>query len=253
MKINARHDLKDLMQTLAVAPDQVAFATAAALTQTAKDAKAAAEHEMRDVFERPTPYTMSAVFMKSATKAKQEAMVWLKDEATKAVPAATYLLPQIAGGERKTKRFERALQAVGAMPQGYVAVPGEAAKLDAYGNMDRGQIIQILAYFKAFPEAGYKANMTDKRKAALARGTKTKQGFTYFVGQPGGRAPLGIWQTVKFAKGTAVRPVMIFVERASYEATFDLKYVIESTVNRNFKKNFKVAVDQAMKTRRPPR
>ena len=252
MKITTKHDVDGLIRALATAPDQIRFATAFALTQTAKDVKAAEEHEMRDVFDRPTRYTLSSVFLKSATKTNLEAVVWLKDFAAKATPATEFLMAQIAGGTRRMKRFEKALQTVGAMPQGYVAVPGAAAKMDANGNMNRGQIAQILSYFQAFPEAGYKANMTDKRRQQLAKGTHTQAGFSYFVGQPGGRLPLGIWQRVKAATSTKVQPVVIFVDGASYEAIFDFKYVAEMTVDRNFNRHFKKAYDLAMQTRRAP-
>ena len=248
MKIQTAHDFHTLQRILDAAPNQIRFTTALALTRTAQDVKKAEEEEMADVFDRPTRYTMTSVFMRPATKANLTAEVWLKDFAAKATPAAQFLLPQIVGGSRRMKRFERALQAVGAMPPGHRVVPGSAAKLDANGNMDRGQIVQILSYFKAFPEAGYKANMTDKRKRQLANGSRTRQGFAYFVGRPGGRMPLGIWQRVRFAAGTAVRPVMIFVEDAEFEAIFDFKYVAELTMERRYRKHFDEAFAVAMRT-----
>lgn len=253
MKIQTKHDFDTLLKTLEATPEQLRFTTAVALTRTAQDVKKAEENEMRDIFDRPTPYTMTSVFMRSATKQNLEAVVWLKDFAGKATAAVDYLMPQIAGGSRRQKRFERALQAVGAMPEGYRAVPGDGAKLDANGNMDRGQIVQILSYFKAFPEAGYKANMTDKRKKALAKGSRTRQGFAYFVGSPGDRLPLGVWQRIRFAAGTAIKPVMIFVRDADYESIFKFEYTGQQTVDRRFNTHFEQAFAMAMRTATPRR
>ena len=42
---------------------QIPFAAAQALTRTAQDAQEREVHEIRDVFNRPTPYTLSAVFL----------------------------------------------------------------------------------------------------------------------------------------------------------------------------------------------
>lgn len=229
---------------------QVEFATAVALTRTAKRVEAAEVHEMTDVFNRPTPFTLSGTFVRPATTSNLSAEVKLKDFAGKGTPAATYLAAQLRGGTRGLKRFERALIAVGAMPPGFRAVPGAAAKLDSYGNMDRGQIVQILSYFRAFPEAGYKANMTDKRRAALAKGSKTRQGFAYFVGRPGDRLPLGIYQRVYFARGTAIKPVLIFVASVAYEAIFDFDFVAKLTVDAAFDEEFRRAVVEAEATAR---
>lgn len=213
---------------------QTVFATAVALTRTAQKVVPAEQKEMRDIFSNPTPYTLSGLYVRPATKQNLSAEVKLKDTAAKAIPAATFLAAQLKGGNRHAKRFERALMSVGAMPPNYRAVPGAAAKMDGYGNMSAGQIVQILAFFRAFPEAGYKANMTAASKARLARGTKRKQGFAYFVGRPGDRLPLGIYQRVRFAGGTAIKPILIFVRHAVYQALFDFEYVANRTVEQQF-------------------
>lgn len=250
-KVSILHNLDRTIKLLGAQAKQVPFASAVALTRTAGIVKEAEVREMRDVFDSPTPYTLTSVYVKAATKANLNAVVWLKDFAAKATPASAYLLPQIIGGTRRPKRFEKALQAVGALPPGYRVVPGDAAKLDGFGNIDRGQIVQILSYFKAFPEAGYKANMTDKRRQKLAKGSKAKQGFAYFVGRPGDRLPLGIWQRFKFASGSAIKPVMIFVPSTIYGKLFDFQYVANKVVDRELDRQFSIAFEQAMASARP--
>jgi len=250
MTVNVGPAIQQLTAFTAAGKKQITFATRVALTRTAQLASANLKHEMRDIFRSPTPYTLSSLFVRPATAKRLEAEVKLKDFAAKATPAATYLAPQIKGGLRPMKRFEKAMQSVGALPPGYRIVPGAGAKLDSYGNMNRGQIVQILAYFRSFPEAGYKANMTAQGRAKLALGNKKRAGFRYFVGRPGDRAPLGVYQSMRGGGPGALKPVMIFVRWALYHKNFDFTYVVEKTVEKEFDGQFKRAFAEAMRTAR---
>jgi hypothetical protein len=199
---------------------------------------------MRDVFERPTPYTLNSLYSRGATKQDLTAVVWLKYDTSKGTPADKYLLPEIRGGERVLKRFERALRAVGALPEGFFAVPGAGAKMDAYGNMATSQIVQVLSYFRAFPEAGYRANITEKRKRQLEKTTLSRQGFAYFVGAPAdGKLPLGVWQ--RFSQQRQIRPILIFVKSVHYSQRFNFDYVGQLTVAREFPGQFARALSEA--------
>lgn len=244
------HGLESLKSKLASAPRQIAYATALALTRTAKAVEEKQKREMRDVFDRPTPYTLASTYTKPATKAKLVAEVGLKNFASKATPAVKFLQAQVRGGSRRMKRFEKALQAVGAMPAGFRAVPGEAAQRDQYGNMKPSQIVQILSWFKAFPEMGYRANMSAKRRASLQKGSKTRQGFAYFAGRPGDRLPDGIWQRFNFAGGSAIKPVIIFVRSANYQAIYDFDYVSRKVAGRELPEQINAAVSEALRTAR---
>lgn len=250
MTIDVRAAIVSLTRHTTGGQKQVTFATRVALTRTGKKVEVAEVKEMRDIFNNPTPYTMSSLYLRPATASNLSAEVKLKDFAAKATPASKFLAAQLKGGSRAPKRFERALQSIGALPPGYRVVPGTGAKMDGYGNMSSGQIVQILAFFRAFPEAGYKANMTAATKARLARGTKKKLGFAYFVGRPGDRLPLGIYQRVAFGQGSAIRPVMIFVRSAVYQAIFDFEYVAERTIAAEFGGEFARAYIEAQATAR---
>lgn len=251
VKVDVSQALRGLTADLVGAEKQVKFATRVALTRTAKKAALAEVKEMRDVFRNPTPYTLNSLFVRPATSKRLAAEVKLKDEATKAVPASRFLAPQISGGQRQQKRFERALQSVGAMPDGYRAVPASGAKIDSYGNMSRAQIVQILAFFRAFPEVGYKANMTTAKREKLAKGTKRKLGFSYFVGTPGDRLPLGIYQRTALYGGTAIKPVLIFVRSAMYTQRLDFQYVVDQVVKAEFSGEFNYAFVEAKRTANP--
>lgn len=245
---------------------QLPFATALALTRTAQDVKRAEEAAIRTAFDRPTPYTMRSVFMRPATKQRLEAVVWLKDErATEGTPATAYLGPQVYGGERGLKRFERSLVKVGHMKYGDRAVPAAAARLDSYGNMSRGQIVQILSQLKANTLAGYDANATNSRRSRAKRVVEQ-----YFVsGGPGSRRttfgsqrfgrgtarqhlPAGVWVRRQTSWGTAVKPVLLFVSAAQYRQRLDFFGVAKRVVDATFPGHFARAADQALRTARSP-
>ena len=250
MKVDVRVNVGRILRGFKNFPtEKLPFALALATTKTAQAVADAQRHEMSDVFDKPTPYTLDSVFMKSATKTNINALVGIKNFSGKGTPATKFLMAEIVGGARKLKRFEIALRSVGALPPGYYAVPGSAATLDAYGNIDRGLIVQLLSYFKAFPEMGYKANMTDKRKAALAKGNaKTgKLGVAYFAGYIPGVSTPGIWARYKLGHGSAVKPIIMFVSAAHYEVLFDFTYVAEMIVKRVGESNLRAAIKEVMK------
>lgn len=257
LTINLQQDINRLTRSLDdLTRKQVPFATALALTRTAQDVRKAIKDEFPRVFDRPTPWTMNSLFLKPATKKRQEARVWLKDYASKGIPATKYLGPQIFGGARNFKRFEKALQRVGILPPGMIAVPGDAAKLDAYGNMSRGQIIQLLSYFSAHSEVGYLANMSEKRRAALH---KRNEGMEYFVLRTKwGKLPPGIYQRTKTQVAgkrgprmqSGVKPVLIFVKPADYKKRLPFFEVAERTVLMKLDRNFEMALEQAIASAR---
>lgn len=250
--INLRADIniKSIIKQLADIKDkQLPFATSLAINRTAQKVKEKEVKEIIDVFDRPTPFTLNSVFIKPSNKNNLTAKVSIKDTAFNGAPAAKYLKAEIAGGERRLKRYEVALRSIGVLPDGYFTVPGEAATMDVYGNMSVAQIRQILSFFKANRDVGSISNSTDKTRSKLARSTKSRRGISYFVGRGGnGKLPLGIWQKVFSNFGTAIRPILIFVESARYESIFDFEYVAMTTVDKEFDGEFIKAWEFAQRT-----
>ncbi len=255
MKFGVTSDLASRVKGWAEpARDQAPFATAVALTRTAGDGKRAVEAALPTVIDRPTPYTMGGFRLWPATKMKLRAEVDFRDSFGKGSHARDYLAPQVFGGERKLKAFERSIQRVGLLPAGMSAVPGAAAKMDAYGNMSRGQIVQIMSYLRAFGEQGYRANITDRRKAAINAGVKGKRGMAYFVGRPGGgRLPLGIWLREEFGQlGSSLKPVVMFVKAPTYRKRLDVPGISERVVKERFPVHLTTSMQQAMRSARMP-
>lgn len=251
LSIDVSADFKQVERMLRGMPGVVDKAAAAALNDAAWSGKKAIEQEMAKVFDRPTSYTLNSLRVQKARSNRLVAKVWVKNklDAGKGTSPEDYLLPQVYGGKRSLKRFEKALQRKGILPVGMYAVPGEGAKLDSYGNMSRGQIVQIMSYFQSFGEQGYKANMNDKSRSRLARGSKNKRGFAYFV-SPGWHLPRGIWQRVYTAFGTAVKPVLMFVRAPSYGKRLRFNEIAKATADKEFRVRFNAEVQKRINAQR---
>lgn len=227
---------------------QLTFVQRTALNDLAFQVRAAQQHEIKDVFSSPTRGTQNSPLVKRATDSRLQAEVYIQDEQAKGNKPRDWLSAEVRGGQRQLKRFERALQAVGAMPGNTFVVPSKTLKLDAYGNIPSGLIVQLLSYFKAFPENGYKANITDARKAKLRQGSRKKVGYSYFAGRPNrsGKFPEGIWKVTHFAMGDALELVFLFVARARYDAVYDFDYVSEITIRKHADRIFNAALERAI-------
>lgn len=177
--------------------------------------------EMRDVFHKPTPFTLRSMeVIKGRDKTNPSSWVGLRLD----TPWQKALAHQFRGGGRRYKRMEGAFYAIGILPKGMVMVPAEGCPMDSYDNPQRGFIVQLMSFFRAFPEMGYKANMTDKTKKKFLEkknrltGTENEY-FTVYKNQnnKSGLAP-GIWHRIKFtALGeTRIVPVFLFVKEGFY-------------------------------------
>lgn len=253
LQISVRDNFRQVAaQVQALRKDQVPYACAVALTRTAKTVKEEEVREMGRVFDRPTPYTLNALYVKPATKQDLTSRVWLKDDTSKGTPASKYLLPEIEGGSRVTKRFERALAAIGVMPPGYFIVPGLGAKLDSYGNWNRGQLVQVLAWFGAMRDTA--SNTTaEKRQRKTAGRLGRSYGRAFFAIYPGRDSHLhpGIYERIRTGFGSAIRPIAVFVARSQYGPRFKFYDVAHRVVADRFRTEFEIAVAQAMATARP--
>jgi hypothetical protein len=224
---------------------QVRFATAVALTRSAVAVAKDAEAMIPTTFDRPKPYTVKGTYTKRATPASLEAVVGIKDK------IAGYLAPNIGKNgklPRTYKNSERMLRAAGILPEGRYTVPGKEARLDEYGNMSRGQIVQILSYFRTFGNTqtnSKRMNMTDKGRARLA-----SRAQDYFV-VPIADRDLGIYPGIWQRRGrTDIVPVLMFVSRPQYRAIYDFYGEAERKLQSIFDKEFRTALADALRTAR---
>lgn len=244
--------LSAVKQALGQASSQVPFALAMAMNATVEQARIAVRKEMGQVFDKPTPWVLNSLRVKRATKAKPVAELAFKDKDS-ATNSRTMVFPHVEGGARAFKAMEARLLAAGLIPAGYNAVPGGAAKLDAYGNMNRGQITQLLNVLQTYREAGY--NKADARTVArLAKGNakKNQYGFTYWVnpvgGQKGKHLQPGVYQRVQTGFGSSLKPVLIFVKRANYRSRLDFYGISQRVIAQHLEPEFTKAFEAAMRT-----
>lgn len=232
--------------------EKIDVAKVAALNDAAYLAAKESSREMARVFDKPTPWVLGGVRYVKARRDKQEASVDFDKWGNKTnVTVEKVLAANIYAGTRKHKRHEVALNRAGILPAGMGIVPGDAAKLDGYGNMTGGQIVQIIAWFKAFGEQGYRANIDDKGKARIGRDKKSgKRGFAYFALQKrrGNLLP-GVYQRFKTGFGSAINPVMIFVRMPAYRKRFDFYGVADRAARKEFDRSFPMYLEKLLSER----
>lgn len=246
---------------------QVTFAAAVALTKTAKAAERETYEEFRRTFDRPTPTMMRALRTKTATKADLTARVFVKDRplgGKNPYSMAELLAHQFKGGGRIQKQLEAVLRQQGLLQPGQFVVPGGAAKLDRYGNMVRGQIVQILsqigvrrAGFDSTPTGSARSRRnvaaagrifwshgkTGNRRAVVDKATGITYGYT---GGAVNHLPAGAW----VAEGRTVKPLLIVITDQSYKRRIDMDAIGQRVVARELDRTFEAELAKALATAR---
>ena len=231
----------------------IPYAAATALTRTAKAGQAEIVAKMPSVFDRPTRYTLNALRIQPATKDKLTASVSVKNQVSSGTRPESYLLPEVQGGPRSEKRFERALRYSGILSAGQRVMPGDATALDANGNVSAREISRVLSTLKKVKAT----SSTRDRKT----GKKLKKGRALandlFVGQPmSGTGPLarpraGTVQGIYRREGRRIRPLFIFTNNVpAYRRRLDFDGTVERVVRERFAKEFNAAAQSILTRRR---
>lgn len=227
---------------------QIPFATSLAINAVAKFIEDEQRKTIGSKFDRPKAQTVKATYVIRSNKNNLTATVGLKDR-SRGVPAAEYLAPNLGKAGRTPRNYKRSeymLRAAGILTSGLYTVPGKEAKLDAYGNMSRGQIVQILSYFRTFGNTSLntkRMNATDKYRAKAAK--QQRQYFVVPVNDRKSKLYPGIWQE---APGRTLAPILMFVRRPVYNAVYDFYGTGKEIVDRRFDEEFQRAWRQAVST-----
>lgn len=269
---------------------QIRRATVAAINDGARAGYEAARNEMQRVFDRPTPWVMGGVQYKKAGQAGaavrnpgvfdqygKPAFETLTDDRPAAVidfdrwgnkqgVSVDHILhAEVYGGHRRYKRHELALRAVGILPDGMYIAPGPGARRDRFGNMDAGQIVQIISWFQGFERvAGARQNMTDKRKMQLMRGAKKKgvrqRGFELFVlREREGKLHPGIYMRKDYTAAEHRRmahlshggatALMYFIKPPTYQQRFDFYGVAGRAANSQMRRSLATYLHNMLRER----
>lgn len=216
--------------------EQARGAYSKAINDTAFQVRRAMQAEIKSVFDRPTPYILSSPRVVLATPGKLTASIAPAYMGGKGIDPQKILQAQEFGGTRRDKRSESALRRAGILPPGYyTAIPATPypGSDDGRGNVRGPFLVQLITYFQASGEQGFKANMTDKRKRSIHKGTAKTAGRRYFVaygrlrsGKTSHLTP-GIW-AAQGAYGVDVRPVLMFIHAPSYQPRLSMERVAKS-------------------------
>ena len=125
LSVDIKVDFSEAKRMLAGIKEQLPFAIAKALTDTAKDARQAVTAELPKVFDRPNPFTMRAIAFKPANKQTLTAIVYIQPK------QAEYLRLQLEGGTR--------------LPRARALALSTDYPLDQYGNVPRGALRRLMA------------------------------------------------------------------------------------------------------------
>lgn len=220
---------------------QVRFATAVALTRTMKGAEQDLYAEMRRVWDRPTPFSQRSLRVVPATKDTLEASVEIKDRSyskSSLAPQQIYE-HQYFGGARKQKAIERYAQRAGLISANEILVPASGAKLDAYGNMSRGQVQQVMSQLRLGLDP-YAWSSKSKRSQT----NQAKAGRMFW--SRGGHLARGIW----IRRGRATQPLMLVADSPNYRARMDMQRVGMAAFDKRFEAEFDRAYLSAISTAR---
>lgn len=257
-------------------PRQLRYAASRAINEVAiQVVRPALQAEMDVSFDRPTPWLKKSIWVDQAKPEALVASIYPQYLGGKSVDPAKVLQAEVVGGGRRNKRAEVAFQRVGILPPGWFMVPssallGDSSKTDGYGNVRGAFIVQLLSYFNAFSEQGYRANMTDKRRSALAKVKRSKRGFLqvrgvqYFVSKGRGTvganpaegrqgreqhlAP-GIWSR-SGTHGSDLKPVFFFVRAPHYSVRYRMGDIVNNTAQRALPGRLAWWIERAVATAR---
>lgn len=263
--------LAEVKRQIASVEKQARFATAVALTRTAQHAQRMTADEMARQFDRPTRTTLRSMFVRPATKANLTAMVYVKDRplgGKNPLSMAEIIGHQFRGGGRIATNFEQLLRREGFLGSGEFVVPGAAAKLNRYGNISTGQLVQVMSQI-GIRRAGSDSTPTNSKRSkrnvqrageifwSMGVGGSTGRplidadtGIQYGTTGRSGRAnhlPKGAWMRA----GRNVRPILLVVKGApGYRRRIDLVRIAQSAVRQHFNNEFATAFLAAKRTAR---
>ncbi len=236
MHLNVRMDLSGITKKFdALGRDQVPYAAAQAINAVTWAVKSkSGPAEMGKVFDSPTPWTLKSLRTTRADKRNVLGTVGWSDQTS----AGRQLVQEITGGTRARKALEKFLSGMGLISASEMVVPGMGVPRDAYGNIARSKIQQIVAELSAGPAPS-------RRPRGKRLGDR--QGRIFWSFGPGvGRQhlPRGAWQVID---ERTVKPLLRVVSSANYKSRFDLARVVQEEKARTFGPAFKEALARATK------
>lgn len=228
---------------------QARYAASRALNTTAFAINAELKREMDATFKGgATAYTKRAFKVSKASKHALEASITLRDDAPEGGMAYSKALQHLfTGGTRDWKKLEGFLRGLGLVPDGYMAVPGFGAPLDARGNMRKAALNEMLGVIRS----SIRNLRVVRRTGGGGKAQKEQKGIGYFVVLPGAKTKLhpGIWKRIESGSSSSVAAMIMYVRPGTWRRFIDLESIGKRVVNQvfepEFKKEFAAALSSA--------
>lgn len=223
--ISVRTNVKDVSKQLDyLAFKELPFAVALAVNSMGKKIIEMERANFKNTFDRPTPFTMSALGMIPAVKNRPIAVVFVKDI------QAQYLMPYEFGGK-----------AIPAKPGNRAMLNPKGITVNQYGN---------IPYMKVRTLLGLDLNDPKKRSKMSPARVKTlqKNQKMYFIGkvQRGGQSINGLWKRLPGHKG--LKLMFKFTDPVTVKQHLDYHARAAAIVDKNFDRILLLSVKYAMDT-----
>ncbi len=236
--------LKSLEKRLSGMSKQVNFATAKTLTQVAYAGRDDVKKELRTGIKGgATAFTLRAFNVEPAKKETLESSVYLRKDSPEGGTSYSKALAHLfSGGNRNWKKLEGWMRGKGIIPPGMMVAPGPKAPLDARGNFSRRHLSEMIGILSS-----QLTNLRVYRKSGRGKLTKA---IGFFVALPGDKSGLtpGVWRRIDTGfksdasrskhSSSVVELWLVFIRPASYRQQFDLKKIVQTTVDREFNTRF---------------
>jgi hypothetical protein len=240
IKIEISHDIDNIRAKLMrVKPEKWKKILAYAANETGFYAQNKVYKEMQRVIDKPRPYTLNSLFVKRTSTKDPDTTVMWRPGSLSGNSAGRYLVPQVTGGQRQEKGFEKLLRLGGILPNGYYLIPTKDAPDDGYGNVPGPYIVRILSYVRAFRDHLQNRNINPEK-------AKRKK-VQFFVIRPGDKShlPPGIYERLSIFGG-AIRRVFFFSRKAIYKQKFPFYDVASTAAKEKFDQKLDEGIKKAL-------
>lgn len=270
--MNIETNAKDIQSYMSKVEKKVAYATSNTINDLLFGIRERNLKQFENIFDRPnTKFLKSSFDIKKSTKSSLFGSIMVSDNSKgKGASPLDVLGHQVNPSKRGNRRFESLMKRQGLMGSTMYALPAkdvQSGVLDQYGGISGRFSSWIISYFGAYDKAGFKANMTDKKKSKIhgigrskdtgyyrtkadkengvRTGFKKINGVMYFMsagreGFGGKRSHLqaGIYSKTG-THGSDIKPVILFFDsKADYKKRFFFEEIADGYVDKYAKELF---------------
>jgi len=243
MKIDVQiTGLQEVRAQLGAQAKQANFAASRALNTTAFAVNDRLKKDMASTFKGgATPFSLRAFKVVKSDKTNLVAEVNLRtdtpDGGTQYAKALAHLF---TGGQRKYKKLEGWLRARRLLPAGLTVAPGAGMPLDAYGNMRRAALTEMLGVIGT--------QMTNLRIYLKTGAGKAQKSVGYFVVLPGDKSKKhpGIYKRIESGTSSTLKPMVLYIDPTNYRRFVDLDKLGHEVVAKTLQASFDAEIKAAL-------